>query len=47
MSVDYTYMSSRIINVVVQIDEEPFNPEYTVADRVIDVANSTEPNGEV
>jgi len=30
-----------------QIDDEPFNPEYTVADRVIDVAKSTEPNGEV
>ena len=36
-----------IIICMLQIDDEPFNPEYTVADRVIDVAKSTEPNGEV
>ena len=44
------YNTVSIVTVfvdIIQIDDEPFNPEYTVADRVIDVANSTEPNGEV
>ena len=31
----------------VQIDDELFNPDYTVVDRVLDVATQTEVNGEV
>ena len=30
-----------------QMDDEPFNPEYTMVDRVLDVATQVEPGGEV
>ena len=30
-----------------QIDEEPFNPDFTVAERVLDMATQEESNGEV
>ena len=29
------------------MDDEPFNPEYTMVDRVLDVATQVEPGGEV
>jgi chromodomain-helicase-DNA-binding protein 7 len=29
------------------VDDEPFNPDYTVAERVLDMATQEEPNGEV
>ena len=30
-----------------QIDDEPFNPDYTVADRILDLASQVESSGEV
>lgn len=32
---------------VTQVDDELFNPDYTVVDRVLDVAEQTEATGEV
>ena len=29
------------------MEDEPFNPDYTVAERVLDMATQEEPNGEV
>ena len=33
--------------IFANVDDEPFNPEYTVVDRILDVASQKEPNGEV
>lgn len=30
-----------------QMDDEPFNPDYVEVDRVLDVSESTDENGEV
>lgn len=30
-----------------QMDDEPFNPDYVEVDRVLDVAENTDENGEV
>ena len=35
------------MNCFYQMDDEPFNPEYTMVDRVLDVATQVEPGGEV
>lgn len=36
------------INVLLlQMDDEPFNPDYVEVDRVLDVSESTDENGEV
>ena len=32
---------------LLQVDDEPFNPDYTVAERVLDMATQEEANGEV
>lgn len=32
---------------VSQMDDEPFNPDYVEVDRVLDVSESTDENGEV
>ena len=36
-----------IVHLSLQIDDEPFNPDYTVADRILDIASQIEPSGEV
>ena len=35
------------LGIFANVDDEPFNPEYTVVDRILDVASQKEPNGEV
>ena len=35
------------MGIFAAVDDEPFNPEYTVVDRVLDVASQTEANGEI
>ena len=35
------------LGIFSNVDDEPFNPEYTVVDRALDVATQAEPNGEV
>eukprot|EP00731_Ephydatia_muelleri_P027004 Em0018g1104a len=35
------------MGVFASMDDEPFNPEYTMVDRVLDVATQVEPGGEV
>lgn len=30
-----------------QMDDEPFNPDYVEVDRVLDISESTDENGEV
>ena len=35
------------LGIFSNVDDEPFNPEYTEVDRALDVATQTEPNGEV
>lgn len=35
------------LGIFAAVDDEPFNPEYTVVDRVLDVASQTEANGEI
>ena len=35
------------MGIFANVDDEPFNPEYTVVDRILDVASQKEPNGEV
>ena len=37
----------KSLGVFANVDDEPFNPEYTLVDRVLDVATQEEPNGEV
>lgn len=32
---------------LLQMDDEPFNPDYVEVDRVLDVSESTDENGEV
>ena len=33
--------------IFANLDDEPFNPEYTMVERILDVASQTEPSGEV
>ena len=35
------------LGIFSNVEDEPFNPEYTEVDRALDVATQTEPNGEV
>ena len=35
------------LGIFSNVDDEPFNPEYTVVDRVLDMATQAEANGEV
>ena len=35
------------LGIFSNVDDEPFNPEYTVVDRALDVATQAEANGEV
>ena len=35
------------LGIFSNVDDEPFNPEYTEVDRALDVATQTESNGEV
>lgn len=38
-------MTLRFLSL--QMDDEPFNPDYVEVDRVLDVSESTDENGEV
>ena len=43
----YIYRFIYCFSFIPQIDDEPFNPDYTVADRILDLASQVESSGEV
>ena len=43
----YIYRFIYFFSFILQIDDEPFNPDYTVADRILDLASQVESSGEV
>lgn len=43
----YISAAFQMPSCCLQMDDEPFNPDYVEVDRVLDMSESTDDNGEV